>query len=243
MRMPRLVASLVGLLLALGTGFADTYVVEQLHTDPVQMMGKTRGGKDVRNTLWIGSDRIRRDEGGDSSVIVRLDQSKMYIVNHKEKSYVATDLPLDVGKLFSPEMAPMMKAMLEGMKFEAKVTPTEEKKKIGEWNCSRYDVEVKGGMMNMTSTVWATKDVPIDLDAIKAMYEALSGMQPQMAPLIKEMARIDGYRVLQESEISPMGMKMKTTETLVSVENKPAPAGTYDPPEGYSLSPFLVPTK
>ena len=48
------------------------------------------------------------------------------------------------------------------------------------------------------------------------------------------MRQIDGFPVVQESDVDMGGSRFKTREELVAVETKEAPAGTYDPPVGYT---------
>ena len=42
----------------------------------------------------------------------------------------------------------------------------------------------------------------------------------------------------QEADVHMGDSRFKTREELVSVETKDAPAGSYDPPAGYTAQPF-----
>jgi hypothetical protein len=70
------------------------------------------------------------------------------------------------------------------------------------------------------------------------MYVHLNSLQPGMASAVEELAKIDGFVVAQESVITMMGNDIKSSEQALSIEKATAPAGTYDPPEGYTEKPF-----
>jgi hypothetical protein len=51
--------------------------------------------------------------------------------------------------------------------------------------------------------------------------------------MMKEMEKIKGVVVLQEGTMSMMGTDVKSSQELLEVDEKSAPAGTYEPPSGY----------
>jgi hypothetical protein len=118
------------------------------------------------------------------------------------------------------------------------VTPTEEHKQIGEWNARRYDMEMTSQMFSMKTTMWATKVAGYDPVAFNSMYVYLNSLQPGMADAVKEMSKIDGLVVEQQGVMTMMGNEVGTSEKTVSIEDIEAPAGTYDPPAGYTETPF-----
>lgn len=232
--------SIVAMLLALLTaGFAsaDFKVVKQTHRDGFSIMGRDQPATDREEVMWIGTDRMRNDQGS-ASVIIRLDTQKMIIVNHTDQTYSVVDLPLNVSSYLPPQMAEQMMAM---MKLDVTVTPTDEHKKIGDWNARRYNMTMSSQMMSMEATMWATTDVKLDTQTYRKMFADILSLQPGADAMGEEMAKVDGLVVVQNSTMT-MAMAGNTTiastEKVTSVEKGDPPAGTYDPPEGYTEKPF-----
>lgn len=226
-------AVLFVVLLSAGLAVADIKVVKQTHQDGFTIMGQTQPPEDRQQTTWIGKNMMYMDQG-DSATIVRVDTMKLYVVDHTTKTYHVLDLPVDLSTLVPPEMQPML-AM---MKFEVTVTPTDEHKQVGEWNARRYDMAMTSQMFSMKSTMWVTKVAGYDPEAFNSMYVHLNSLQPGMADAVKEMSKIEGLVVEQKGVMTMMGTEVGTSEKTISIDNIDAPAGTYDPPEGYTEKPF-----
>ena len=229
----RTLAVLFVVLLSAGLAVADIKVVKQIHQDGFTIMGQTQPPEDRQQTTWIGKNMMYMDQG-DSATIVRVDTMKLYVVDHTTKTYHVLDLPVDLSTLVPPEMQPML-AM---MKFEVTVTPTDEHKQVGEWNARRYDMSMTSQMFSMKSTMWVTKVAGYDPEAFNSMYVHLNSLQPGMADAVKEMSKIEGLVVEQQGVMTMMGTEVATSEKTISIDNIDAPAGTYDPPEGYTEKPF-----
>jgi hypothetical protein len=221
------------LMIAMPAVAADLKIVKQVHRDGYTMMGQSQPAEDSEQVTWIGSDRMHMDMG-DSATIVRLDQMKLYAVNHTKQTYNVLDLPIELEELLPPEMQPM----LQMMQFEVTVTPTDEFQQIGEWNARRYDVAMNTRMLNMEMTQWAADVEGYDSSAFNNMYVHLNSLQPGMADAVNELRKVEGFVVAQETTVSMMGNDIKSTEKAVSIEQVDAPAGTYDPPQGYTEEPF-----
>jgi hypothetical protein len=216
---------------------ADTKIVKQQHSDAYTVMGQSQPARDQTTTTWVAADRLRSDQG-QTSFIVRLDTSTLLVVDHEAKTFSELKLPVDISSLMPPEMAAGMKKM---MTFTATVTPTDETKVIGTWKTRRFDIKMSSPMVEMTSQVWVTKDVGFDIASFTRMGEQIMSMQPGMAGIAEELRKIDGFQVRQEN-VTTMTMggnaEVRSSEEVVSVEDLPAPAGTYDPPAGYEKRSF-----
>ncbi len=213
---------------------ADTKVVKASHTDAFSMMGQSQPAKDEENTIWLGEGRMRMDQG-DSTFIIRADESKMYIIEHDDKKYFVVDLPVDPDKLLPAEMA---KQMMQMMKFDATVTPSDETKKVGEWTARRYDVTMSSAMTQMKMEIWTTKDITFDYSGFNNLYEQTKLLAPGMGDVVEEMKKVDGFQVESTTSMTMMGSEMKMSERTLSVEEGTPPAGAYDPPAGYKAEPF-----
>jgi len=220
-------------LLSAGIAAADIKVVKQTHQDGFTIMGQTQPPEDRQQTTWIGKEKMFMDQG-ESATIVRVDLMKLYVIDHTNKTYNVLDLPVDLSTLVPPEMQPML-AM---MQFQVTVTPTEEHKQVGEWDARKYEMAMTSQMFSMKSTMWVTKVAGYDAEAFNSMYVHLNSLQPGMADAVKEMSKIDGLVVEQQGVMTMMGNEVGTSEKTISIEDTEAPAGTYDPPAGYTEKPF-----
>ncbi|HEX4961358.1 MAG TPA: DUF4412 domain-containing protein [Thermoanaerobaculia bacterium] len=214
--------ALLTFLLLASPAAADTLLTIRSSVEGLKMDAPPTG--QVR--LWLGADRLRRDDG-ETSTIVRLDSGKVYVLNHADKTYLELAAP-DLQKLASPPGAAPMKVQ---------VTATGESKKVGSWNATKYKVEISNPEgLHLDTTIWASKDVA-GYQAYGKLAAALAALQPNSAEWARQMQQIEGFPVLQEADVALSGSRFKTREELVAAEVKEAPAGTYDPPAGYKAQP------
>ena len=153
---------------------ADIYIKQKVHSDAFSVMGQNQPATDGISEQWIGETQFATISAGQSSV-VDLKKNVMYLINHKNKTFIEAKLPFDFMSLLPPEVAGMMAGM---MKMTVSVAPNGQKKTIGKWNCDGYDVTITM-MMPLKMAVWATKDVPFDLKSYmdKAYGSILSAVQ------------------------------------------------------------------
>lgn len=240
---------LIGILI-FSTGLqADIFMKQKSHTDGFQMMGQSQPAKDEIQNIWITSEKIRSD-GENQSFIMRLDQKKMYMLNHKEKTYV--EMPLNFGKMVDSKMQEAMEGedmsteekekmmqMMQGMtQMKVTVTPTGETKKIGDWNCQKYIQSMQTMMGPATSEIWATEDLKMDYEVYSKFMAAMGGgpggmFGDFMTDMIKEMEKIKGVPVLTIGTMNMMGASVKTTQELLEFKEDTAPSGIFNLPSGY----------
>jgi hypothetical protein len=211
---------------------ADTFMKEKIHTDGVTIMGHAQPPQDNIATVWIAKDKMRRDMG-DMSSIVKLDNNKIliYDLNHGQKAYTEFSLG-------SSDLQDAASAMAADV--QVKITPTREKKKIGNWTCMKYLQEMNMGGMPMTSEIWATEDIKIPhYDLYEKLSTAMMTQQPGMKKAVqamqKEMKKIKGVPVLTLATTTMMkNTTVKSSRELLEVKEESAPAGTFDIPPGYT---------
>ena len=224
---------------------ADVYIKQKNHTDGFSMMGQTQPPKDDLFVTWMAKDMARMDHGEDSSIIIRMDKKVMYMLDHTKMRY--TEMPIDSkGDIFSSAIAgsdlsdeeqAQAKKMMEGfasmMKPKVSVTATGETKKIKNWDCKKYDMTMS--MMGTTTKfeTWATEDIKIDYELYRNLAFSIMGQTPGVEDMMKEMEKVKGVVVYQEGTMSMMGTDVKSSQELIEVDEKPAPAGTYEVTEGY----------
>lgn len=219
-----------------GAAGADTLLTLKSHHDAFEVMGEKQEAKDTQVKIWLGADRMRRDDG-DVSMILRLDRKKLYVLDHGDKTYSEIALPIDFRKLL-PGQEELAKQVEKMMEVEAQVTPTQESQKIGQWNARKVQVTLKSAMgMTINSNVWISPDVP-GYRALNQMASTLLALQPGTAKWAQKLASLEGFPVLQEQDVSAVGARFKIREELLSAQEQGAPAGTYELPGGYKPKPF-----
>jgi len=211
---------------------ADVYIKSNTHTDAFEIMGKKQPAKDEITEQWIAADKFTNIMSA-QTMVVDLSKKMMFVIYHGTQKYVEAPLPLDISQLIPEQAAAMMKMM----KMTVTVTPTGETKTIGKWNCRGYDVNMNMAVMTMKIKSWATTDVPFDWQNYsEKMYSVF--MKATMAMLdenaIAEFKKIKGFQVAGEMTMSVMGQTMKTVSNVLEISKKPAPAGIYSVPAGYT---------
>lgn len=216
-------------ILLTGVSLADVYIKQNSHTDAIEMMGQSQPAQDEVNHLWLGDNKMAM-HSEKQSVIINLDEKKMMMIDHQDKTYVEMDLPLDMSKYFPPQLEQMMGQM------KVSVTPTEKTQTINGYDCKAYDVKINFMMMEMDQTVWASKDVPFDWKSYSE--KMLPMMQQAMMRLgseaLDEFKKIEGFQIKTEMTMNMMGSEMNSYTEVVKIDKKDAPEGTYSLPEGYT---------
>jgi hypothetical protein len=211
---------------------ADVFMKEKHHTDGMTVMGQAQPPQDKTATIWIAKDKMRRDQG-DTSSIAKLEDNRVliYHLNHQKKTY--TELSLG-----SNDLQDTATAMVGDLKV--KVVPTDESKKIGNWNCKKYLQEMDMGMMPITSEIWASEDIKIPYyDFYEKVSAAMTAQQPgmkmPMTAMQEEMKKIKGVPVLTITNMTIMqNTPVKSSRELLEIKEDTAPAGTFDIPQGYT---------
>lgn len=224
---------------------ADTWLKQRQHTDAYTVMGQEQPATDMVQTVWLGSDRMKSDDGRQSAII-RLDRQKIYFIDHAGRTY--TEMPMDMdllmdeatrGEDMTAEEMQQFKEMARGMmKMTFSVKETGKTKKIGKWRCSGYVQTVQTMMGNITSEIWATRDIKIDYDRYATFSAATMAMQPGMQQSLEqtmaELKKIRGVPVFSSTTTQMMGATMTTSQELLDIREKNPPKGCYDLPAGYT---------
>jgi len=216
---------------------ADSLLILKSHADALQLKEESQPARDTEVRLWVAGDKVRRDEG-DSSMILRLDRNKLYLIHHPDKTYNELPLPADFARYMGKEKVDLAQAWVQKMRLTVKVTPASETKKVNSWTSRRTQMDITSAMgMKITTTLWLSKDIAA-YPVLNKLTAALAALQPGASEWSQKLEQLDGFPVLKEDDVDALGAHFKTREELVTVETKDAPAGLYDPPAGYTAAPF-----
>jgi hypothetical protein len=162
-------------------------------------------------TFWSRADRMARmDDNG--KMIGDLESGVTYLVNDRNRTCYA--LPTREKASGDAPAAPV------------EVRETGESRQIGSWQAKGYELKVAADNP-IEVAVWVSDDVAVDMSAQRAYTETV--VTPDTAWLLA-LFDLGGYPVRQEFSMGSMQMWSE----LVSVDEKAAPAGTYEIPAGYS---------
>jgi hypothetical protein len=191
--------------------------------------------QELKQTVWLGQGKLRQDTE-DTSQIILASEKKAYFIDHQDKTYSVLTLPVDLSKLVPADQRARLELFVESMKMDTKVTATDERKKIRDWNARKYSVEMASPMGKIEVTVWATKDIKVDAGAYREMIRDIATLFPGAAENSEQTKKIEGISVLTETFVAPTSFKRR--EELLSAEEKSPPTGTYAPPAGYKEIPY-----
>jgi len=229
---------------------ADIYMKQKVHTGSFKMMGRTQPEKDSISVFWLGANKAWTDQEDGKSTILLGDKKILYMLDHNKMQYA--EMPMDLDKMINEATAGegkedaetaearkklpgFMKNLMKGVvdSMSAKVTETAETKKIGNWNCRKYliDMNMMGG--EMKSEAWATEDIKIDYGFYFTAANGMLAGRPGFDKIVKEMQKVKGVIVYQTGTTKMMGADMTSTTELVECSDQTAPAGTYEVPAGY----------
>jgi len=164
---------------------------------------------------WVTKDSVARI-GGSVRMISRVDKLETHAVNDQTRSYSV----IKIEGLEDSSSAPS----------DTKFVKTGETRKIGSWNTVRYEMTADMGGEATEIVLWVSDEIDIDFSAYRAFIQAMAA-QPGFDWILKFL-EVDGFPVRQEFNMGPI----ISWQELVSINEESAPAGTYEPPSGYTKS-------
>lgn len=224
---------LVFILVFFSAIFAYADVLIRQETNTPAMMGQPASSEIME--VWLGDGQLA-SIGKESGMIINTNTNKVYIINHIAKNYVESDLPLDMNKLLGPEMAPMMKQMMDSITVA--VEKVDKPKKILDIDTDAYDVKMTMMGMPMNMTYWvAEKGLPFNWDDYRDIYMQMAQAQMQGGEkLMEEMSKVKGFPLGYEMEV----MGSTITSYVIEINPKASPEkGIYSIPENYTKTETL----
>lgn len=216
---------------------AQTLLTLKNHVDSFQVSGETQPAQDTQIRIWVQGDKLRRDEG-ETSAILRLDSNKLYILRHPEKTYSELSLPVDFVRLLPKGAEEAGTLWAKQMKLNVQLKPTSETRTVGSWNARKVGMDISNATgMKIASTLWVSKDVQ-GWAVLNRLAATMAALQPGSESWVRALEQMDGYPVLREDRVDAMGARFGTREELISVETREAAPGSFDPPAGYTATPF-----
>lgn len=217
---------------------ADHVVKKTKQTTATVMKGSNEKSSAENGTTWISKNKMRQDEGNATSVIIRLDKNKVFILNHKEKTYSEMGLPINLEENLTQEA----KQVIKVMKISSSIEKTQDTRVVRDWKSQKFaadiSISVLGMEMPMTMEIWASRDTGINLKTFRKFYAVLLSINPFTKDLMDDFQKIEGFPVLTKISMRVKGVETQSQEEVVMIEERKAPRGTYDLPREYTRTAY-----
>ena len=207
------------------------------------MMGK--GASTTKQTDYYSKNAMKTSSSDGTDTIIRFDQEKVISIDNKNRTYseITFKKLQEMINQAAAEMAEMkedaeamamMKKMMGGASGSFSVTKEGPGEQIAGYATQKYRIR---GPFEME--IWVAPDLKIPA----AYYDVMKIRAPanpmfDMSKMYEEMKKIEGIPMKTVMSMKMMGMEMKTTQVVTSVEKGPVPASVFEIPAGYKLVPF-----
>jgi len=213
---------------------ADVYITIKEQRSAFYDGGRSFPAEDSIREQWIGEDKIAAIVDN-LHFIFDLKENGMIMINRSKEFYVETPLPLDMSKLLDEQFY----ARVLMFQTQGTVKKTEETRKIGKWDCRKYEIETwiefEGGRVNETiRQVWVTTDVPFNLEKFKRTNANAYKLNNYGEELILALKEMKGYQILSETTTYSRGDERKSSQEVIEILEKEPPEEIYSIPEGFT---------
>jgi hypothetical protein len=164
------------------------------------------GGEPPRTTRILGfisGLKVRAEDHSSkipNVILTRLDQGVIRVVDPTKRAYV--EMPV-----------PGMKEE-QAQPFPVTVNRTSQTKKIGPYQCTRFDVRLSASTLNL----WLSTDIELPGDDVSTYWQAGTRLYP--VTLTRQLAKLPGFPV--RVEVVSQGVSVVTTVTAVAKQEVPA---------------------
>jgi hypothetical protein len=226
---------------------ADVYVKVMERTEAYEMSGKGHPERVEIKEQWMATNKFAVFSK-EINIIVDYQKEKIYFIVNSAKKYYELPTSIDMEKL--QELIPPKAAeIISSIKIsDVKVNLSGEKKKIANWDCQEIEFEMMimipalNIMPKFKMKLWATKDVPFDYKKYAGgmgefygnFVMKLLNVDEDSRKELEKMDKIEGFQISAEVAVNMFGSEINVESQVLEVVEKPAPAGIYSPPRGYT---------
>jgi len=245
--MKKLILALILVLFVSSFLGADIYVKNMDRTKAFEMMGKKQPEKVEIKEQWLGKNKFAL-LSKEFNIVVNYEKEKLYIIIHRQKRYYEFPTDIDRAKLLEL-LPPKIAEGISSVKVtDVKVNISGLKKKVANWNCDGSELEMVfmipalNMMPKYKIKFWTTKDLPFDYKKYSSGMEEFIGrfilgilnVDENSKKELEKLDTLDGFQVAAEVTVSIFGSEIKAESQSLEVVEKPAPAGIYSVPKGYT---------
>jgi len=233
---------------------ADIYIKNMERTEAFEIGGKKTPEKVEIKELWLAKNKFVQFSK-ELSIIVDHEKEKLYFIVHKLKIYYEVPAIIDMAN-FQKLLPPKIFNIIKSIKItDVKVNLSTQTKKIANWNCYGSDFEMVimipeiNIMPKLKIRWWMTKDLPFDYKSYTAGIEevferfiyGILDVDENSKKEFEKLDKIEGFKVATEVVVNIFGSEIKVESQCLEITEKPAPAGIYSVPRGYTKKTINLP--
>jgi hypothetical protein len=178
--------------------------------------------------LWVGKKEIAEVNGGRLTYL-NTEKNQLIIMDLKNQIYVTTQLPLKLENIYSKEKL----QKIQKQKRTGKVKSLKETREILGRKCKAYKYTTKTTKENGTIekneiTVWATTNVPFDLEKYYRLLECSRIIANRDKKERRQLEKIKGIQLRVEGHLNQKGKRQKFISEVVEISKKFPPVGSID---------------
>jgi hypothetical protein len=187
---------------------------------------------EVQTVDYYFTPNASRTEIGNMATIMDFDSMMLYQLDNQAKIYYKIDLNTMGHMAGEGEHAEAFSKMMKQMMGETRIIPTNETRKIADYDCRKYNLQV----MMVEIEYWVTQDIDHykELKEIGGKIAKDFDKNPMMQHMnfAAHMKQMDGFPV-QTITRNPMGGTI--ISTLKHIEKKKLSDDLFQVPTGYKL--------
>ncbi|MBN1350558.1 DUF4412 domain-containing protein [candidate division KSB1 bacterium] len=189
---------------------------------------------------WIGGRKIA-EYAENRIIIVDPEANRFVFANRVAKTYVESKLPLELSTFLSEELSREHgRQKLSGTVAKTGNTMSLLNLLCEEYELTRWQVSSSARQNQRQIRVWATTELPLNLDAFYQMLICLRRIFNSDERLMKELAQIEGIQMRIEFPNRTLFENRQYIEEVVDISRESPPAGIYVVPDGYEQRDHLT---
>jgi len=216
------------------------YVRDQLRAERY-VLGMTVDSRVIRGSeTWIGPRVIANTEFG-HTMVIDLADDRLTFIDHDNETFVEHALPVDVAELLSPEE----RRRHREMRSSGEVSKTRKRPRFLRRRCGEFEVVwwyTKDGSCPDPGpiTVWATTDVPFDLDLYDSVLLHSRMLYNRDERYRRELEKIEGLQVRIELGGDGFLYGTRYVNEVVEMAAMAPPSDAYVVPMGYTRQEYIT---
>lgn len=217
--------SLLSILVFVGMGllFGGYYAEQEVIS--------TQNGKTQKyiQKMWVEKDYLKSVQK-DKITIVNFKKGMVYVLEPAKKTYF--EMTLSQMKQMLNMMVQMMKQMNPNLDTKVYVEITNEKKKIGDYDCVKVITKIPA--LKQTTEMWYTNQIKVDQEYLLKQFKLMMPDEifNDYAAKLQELSKF-GFPVYSKSTTQMMGKTSVVESKLIKFEKRTIPESEFVVPSGY----------
>ena len=206
------------------------------HTERDRLDEKVKEGEISIYRVWIGEERVR-EVTGRGEALLRLDRGRLYIIDHQAQTYNRIGLPVKLEEHLRPSQRETFKSIeqaaldvITSVDLRVGETPFA----LDEYTVTKVDLEVTNSTgWKVHYALWMTEDLPDETDHFLDLMRLRLSLVPGNGKVLTSLSSLKGFPVVMETTWTGPGIRHRSRDRLIEIEESKPPGDTYRVPRGY----------